>query len=155
MYRKLEVSYTNRRGSGKKNSSPSRKTASRRRATMFMPERIKNINTFIKKELGGIILKELSLPKSILVTVTEVETSRDLRQSKVFISVFPEKETKRVLRTLEKGIYDIQQILNKRLKIKFVPKIKFFEDKKLKETQKIDEILNRIEEEERLKNYRN
>jgi len=122
---------------------------------MFMPERIKKINTFIKKELGGIILKELSLPKSILVTVTEVETSRDLRQSKVFISVFPEKETKRVLRTLEKGIYDIQQILNKRLKIKFVPKIKFFEDKKLKETQKIDEILNRIEEEERLKNYRN
>ena len=100
-------------------------------------------------------MKELSLPKSILVTVTEVETSRDLRQSKVFISVFPEKETKRVLRTLEKGIYDIQQILNKRLKIKFVPKIKFFEDKKLKETQKIDEILNRIEEEERLKNYRN
>ena len=110
-----------------------------------MSERIKKVNELIKRELGKIILKEISLPKSILATITEVETSRDLKQSKVFISVFPEREARKILKILERKIYDLQQILNKRLKIKYVPKIKFLEDEELRENQKIDEILNKIE----------
>ncbi len=120
-----------------------------------MSERIKKINSLIKKELGKIILKELSLAKNILVTVTEVETSKDLSQSKVFISVFPEKEAKKVLVALNREIYNIQQILNKRLEIKFVPKIEFFEDKELQREQKVDRILSELEENRTLKNQRN
>ena len=110
-----------------------------------MSERLKKINALIKKELGTIILKELSWPESILVTITEVETLKDLKESRVFIAVFPEKEMKKVLKILKGEVYNLQQFLNKRIKIKFVPRIKFFEDKRLKETQKVDEILNKIE----------
>ena len=110
-----------------------------------MSDRIKKINILIKRELGRIILKEISFPKNILTTITRVETLKDLRESRVFVSVFPERETKEILKILERKIYNLQQILNKRLKIKYVPKIKFFEDKELEEAQKIDGILDKIE----------
>lgn len=112
-----------------------------------MIERIKKLNEVLKRELGKIILKEVDLPKNILLTLTKIETSKDLGQSKVFISVLPEKETSNALRILNREAYNFHQILNKIMFIRKVPKIRFFEDKQLKEAQKIDKILDRIREE--------
>lgn len=112
---------------------------------MASSQRIKKVNEVIKRELGRIILKEIDLPKSILVTLTEIETSKDLRDCKVFVSVLPEEKTSNVLRVLEREIYQLQQILNQRLAMRPVPKIKFFQEKRLKETQRIEKILNKIQ----------
>lgn len=111
---------------------------------MASSQRIKKVNEVIKRELGRIILKEIDLPKNILVTLTGVETSKDLRESKIFVSVLPEKETMIVLKILEKEIYHLQQILNQRLAMRPVPKIRFFEDRELKQAQRIEKILNEI-----------
>ncbi|MBZ9572898.1 30S ribosome-binding factor RbfA [Patescibacteria group bacterium] len=112
---------------------------------MTSSQRIKKVNEVIKKELGRIILKEIGFPRNILVTLTEVETTKDLRECKVFVSVVPEKETINVLKTLGKEIYDLQQILNQRLEMRPVPKIRFLEDKEFKEAQKVEKILDRIQ----------
>lgn len=115
---------------------------------MASSQRIKKVNEVIKRELGKIILKEIGWeeggwrPKNILVTLTRVETSGNLQQSKVFISVIPEKETLNVLRILGKEIYNLQQILNSRLRMRPVPRIKFFEDKELKKAQRVEKILD-------------
>lgn len=93
-----------------------------------------------------VILKEIDLPKNILVTLTEIETSKDLRNCKVFVSVLPEKEFSNVLRVLKKEIYQLQQILNRRLVMRPVPKIKFFPERRLKETQRIEKILDEIKD---------
>ena len=109
-------------------------------------QRIKKINELVKRELGKIILKEIGFPKNILVTLTRTQTSKDLSECKVFVSVFPEKETENVLRILDKEIYTIQQLLNARLFMKPIPKIRFLQDKELKKAQKIDKLLNEIED---------
>jgi len=110
-----------------------------------MAERIKKINEFLKRELSGIILREIDFPSGVFFTITGVETSKDLKESKVFVSVFPEKETSRCLGIIERNIYNLQQILNKRLRIRVVPKIRFVEDKELEEAQKIEEVLKNID----------
>ena len=115
---------------------------------MASSQRIKKVNEVIKRELGRVILKEIDLPKNILVTLTEIETSKDLRDCKVFVSVLPEEETSNVLRVLEKEIYELQQILNQRLVMRPVPKIRFFQEKRLKETQKIEKILDEIKDDQ-------
>lgn len=107
-------------------------------------QRIKKVNELIKRELGKVILKEIDFPRNILVTITGVETSGNLQQSKIFISVIPEKETTNALKILGKEIYNLQQILNHRLVMRPVPKIRFFEDKELKEAEKIDKILDEL-----------
>ncbi len=113
-----------------------------------MPQRIDKINELLKRELGRVILRDISLPKNILVTISEVETTKDLREAKVFISVFPDIEIKRVLNILGREVHNLRQDLNKRLSIRHLPKMRFLEDQELKEAQRIEEVLrdSKIEE---------
>ena len=54
--------------------------------------RIDRINELIKETLAEIIRKKPILPLGVFVTVVKVDTSRDLRYARVFVSVFPEKK---------------------------------------------------------------
>jgi len=114
-----------------------------------MTDRILRVNSLIKKEIGDIFLKELNFSNNVLVTVTRVETLKNLSETKVYISVMPEEKTKDVFKVLNKIIYDIQQKLNKRLKMRPVPKIKFEEEKKTREAGRVEELLERLKEKEK------
>ena len=107
-------------------------------------ERVQRVNQLIKKELSQIILKEVNFPPDVLVTVTRVESSRNLIQAKVYISVMPENETANVLQILDNLIYDLQQQLNKRLKMRPIPRIIFVKEKKTEEAGRIEELLEKI-----------
>jgi len=98
----------------------------------------------IKKELNRIILREVDFPKNVLVTITRVETSSNLIQSKIYISAIPESQNPQVLEILNGQIYDIQQALNKRLKMRPIPKIIFMEEKKTQEAGRVEELLEKI-----------
>lgn len=109
--------------------------------------RIKKINELLKRELGKIILKEIDFPQGVLVTLTKVETSKDLALARVFISAIPEKETKPALQTLNRAVYFLQQKLNRRLLMRPVPRIEFCQDKEMQRQVKIDRILEKIKKE--------
>ncbi len=109
-----------------------------------MTKRIPRVNQLIKKELSQILLREVEFSKGLLATVTRVETSADLNQTKVFISTLPENQNEKVLRLLNRRIYDIQQELNRRLKMKFIPRIEFREEKKTREAGEVEELLEEI-----------
>jgi len=98
----------------------------------------------IKKELSQIILKEINFPQDVLATITRVETSANLIQSKVYVSVMPEGQAEQVLKILNQRIYDMQQLLNKRLKMRPTPKIEFIEEKATKEAGRVEELLEQI-----------
>ena len=107
-------------------------------------ERVQRVNQLIKKELSQIILKEVNFPPDVLVTVTRMESSRNLIQAKVYISVMPENETANVLQILDNLIYDLQQQLNKRLKMRPIPRIIFMKEEKTQEAGRVEELLEKI-----------
>ena len=109
-----------------------------------MSKRVQRVNQLIKKELSRIILKEIEFPQGVLVTVTRVETTSDLKESNIWISTMPEEKLKRVLEILNKNIYFLQQKLNKRLKMRPIPRIRFLEEKKTAEAGKIEELLEEL-----------
>lgn len=111
-----------------------------------MSNRILRVNQLIKKELGKILLREGNFPKDVLVTLTRLETSSDLRETKVWISVLPENKVNQIINILNKRIYYFQQRLNKILKLKTVPKIKFLTERKTKEAARIEELLEKTKE---------
>ena len=98
----------------------------------------------IKKEFSQIILREISFPRGILATITRVETSSNLIQARIYVSTLPENKTAEVLEILNSNIYDLQQILNKRLKMRPVPKIKFVKEKETAGAGRIEELLEEI-----------
>lgn len=109
-----------------------------------MKKRILRVNRLIKEELGKIILREVDLPKDILATITRVESSPNLEEAKVFVSTFPETKSSKVLKILNAQIYQLQQKLNKKLKMYPVPKIRIVEEKKVAEAGRIEKILEEL-----------
>jgi len=107
-------------------------------------KRIQQINILIKRELGRILIREIEFSADVLMTITRVETTSNLMESNIWISVFPEKETKKCLDILNKNIYILQQKLNQRLKMRPIPRIKFLEEKKTVEAGKVEEILEKL-----------
>jgi len=109
-----------------------------------MSKRISRLNELIKEEIGKILLKEGNFPKGVLVTITRVETLADLSEAKVWVSVFPGDKGGKIIENLNKRIYFLQQKINKTLKIKFVPKIRFLIETKTKEAARVEELLEKI-----------
>ena len=110
--------------------------------------RIDKVNSLIQEELGKIILKEIEFPQGSLVTLTRVETSVDLANSRIYIAVLPQENVKRVLEILGKMIFVLQKTLNKRLKMRPIPKIRFVEEKQTGSVARIESLLEQIKDQE-------
>lgn len=111
-----------------------------------MSERVRRVNDLIQEELGKIFLKEIDLPRNILITITRVETVPNLSVAKVFISVIPDNQAERVFKILNRIIYHIQQSLNKCLNMRPIPKIIFHQEDKTIQAAEVEEILEQIKE---------
>jgi len=109
-----------------------------------MSERILKVNSLIHREIGKIIFKDLDFPEKTLVTVTRVETSSNLIQTKVYISAMPDDKIGEVLAILNSQIYFLQQELNKKINMRPMPKLIFLEETKTREAGRIEELLEEI-----------
>jgi len=87
--------------------------------------------------LGREILKDSNFSQGTLVSVIAVEVSKDARWADVRLSVYPQSKEKEVLRFLNQDTYRIQQVLNKKLHIKYVPQLRFHIDSSLEQVEKL------------------
>ncbi len=110
-----------------------------------MSQRILKVNELIKQEVGKLILSEMNFPADVLATVIEVEASKDLRYADVFISVFPYEKAAEVIAALKERIYFLQKIINKKLSMKPLPRIRFVIDEGGERMGRIEELLKNRE----------
>lgn len=106
-----------------------------------MSLRIEKVNELIKQEVGKTILSEINFSTDIMVTVMKAEVSKDLRYADVFISVLPFEKKEEAKEALKENIYFIQRILNKKLFMKPLPRIKFKIDDTGEYMGKIDTLI--------------
>lgn len=112
-------------------------------------QRILKINKLLKQELGKIILTDVDFSKGIMVTITKIKTSADLRHADVFISVLPAEKDIAAKEMIERDIYFIQQKLNKKLNMKPLPRIKFVIDDSGEYVEKIDSLIKEANNKQR------
>jgi len=106
--------------------------------------RLAKINSLIQQELSSFFCRELELPEGALLTVTDVKTTGDLKQTEVYISIFPQSIAQKVLSALERRAGFFQKFLNKKLKIYFVPRISFVLDNTENRAETVEDLLNKI-----------
>ncbi len=104
-------------------------------------QRILKINKLIKQELGKIILTDVDFSKNIILTITKVKTSADLRYADIFISVLPDEMSVKIEKELKENIYFIQGKLNRKLFMKPLPRIRFVIDRSGEDVEKIGRII--------------
>ncbi len=85
---------------------------------------LEKLNSILEKEISEAILREVEMP-GLFITLSKVKTKSDLSESEVFISVFPKEKENEAMLLLKNSLFDIQKRINKRVKIKHIPKIVF------------------------------
>ena len=108
--------------------------------------RKQRIQTLIREEIGKMILSGMIKDPRIsnLVSVSDVDISRDIKYAKVYISSFEsDKRVDKSVEALNHACGFIQMKLAKRLKTRNTPKLTFFVDSSIK--QGID-MIKKIEE---------
>jgi ribosome-binding factor A len=104
------------------------------------------VNNLIHTTINEFLSKEMEMPINTFVTISKVETSKDLRHAKILISVIPDNKRGSALRVLNKNSSRIQKYLSKNTKIKFIPKINFGIDSELVIGNEMDQILDNLRE---------
>lgn len=111
-----------------------------------MQHRIDKIENLIKEEISLIFLYKLNDPAFGFVTITTVKVTPDLKLAKIYISVFEKEKREAVLEKVKATTGFIRSELASRIKIKFVPELKFFIDDTLDYVEKIEGLLKKIHE---------
>ena len=94
-----------------------------------MSNRMDKVNRQIKKRLMEIIQEEVDDPNMGVVSIVRVETSKDLRISKVFYSVLGDKtQAEYAGSVLDKLSGFMRYCLGKKIRIKFLPELEFIPD---------------------------
>ncbi len=110
--------------------------------------RIDKINSLLKREIGKILLKEFYF-SGAMVSITRVEASSNLIEAKVFVSAYPESQSDQVIKILNNNVYGIQKKIDRMLKMRPVPKIKFLKDKEMAKSGRVEELLSQLKKEKK------
>jgi len=90
-----------------------------------MFRRMEKIDELIKRLLGEIILKNFEFLLGSLVTINKVKTDQNLKETKIYLNVFPVEKAERVFNLLNKKTSFFQKMLAEKLSFRSLPKIKF------------------------------
>jgi len=113
-----------------------------------MSNRIEKVNSLLEHEISKIILKDFAFSPEILVTLTRVDTSSNLIEAKAYVSVFPEIKAEGIIRALNKSVYDIQYKINRTLRMRPIPRIRFVKETEISNAARIEELLVKAKESE-------
>ena len=102
------------------------------------------VERLIKEEISLIFLQKFQDVDLGFLTVTRVKVSPDLKQAKIYISVFEKEKRELVLERIQLKLGFIRSELGHRIKIKFTPELKFFIDDTLDYVEKIEGLIDEI-----------
>lgn len=110
---------------------------------MSSERRQQRYSELIKEELGKILFNFLDVGSDTLVTVTRAEISDDLFHATVWVSIYPADKAKDIMNRIQKSIYEIQQIFNRKMRVRPVPKLRFEIDRNPEQAGHIEELLEK------------
>lgn len=108
-----------------------------------MSHRIIRINKLIGQQLAILIQEEFAQDIGI-ISIVGVDSSRDLKNARVYIRVLDLNQSTKIINYLQKRAFFLQNKLIKILSIKSIPKIEFVLDNSQENINKVEQLLNDI-----------
>ena len=104
--------------------------------------RMRRVNEAIREVVAEGISDELADdPELGFVTVTEVETSSDLRHAKVFVTVLEPEMRESSLAVLERSAAFLQGQINAQMRLKRTPTLRFVYDETGEKAARVERLL--------------
>ena len=113
-------------------------------ASTKMKHRQLRLNELVKRELSGIIAREINF-EGALVSVNAVDVSPDLKSAHVFVSTLGVTNAGSVIDKLEAHRTMLQAELSRHVVLKYTPHLIFHHDESIKRGARVLEILDNID----------
>jgi ribosome-binding factor A len=108
-------------------------------------KRLDRVNQLIREEISLLLQRELKDPGLGFVTVTEVETTKDLRSAKIFVSVLgDEQQWAASLTALTRARGFIWNWLREHLDLRTTPELEFRADRSMEHAARIQQLLKQL-----------
>jgi ribosome-binding factor A len=108
-----------------------------------MTERMRRVNEAAREVVSARLAEGLRDPRIGFVTVTSVETSPDLRQARVYVSVLgTDEERSDTMAGLDSAHGVLQQAVATELRMKHTPTLQFVFDESIDRGMRISELLD-------------
>ncbi|ACL32295.1 30S ribosome-binding factor RbfA [Glaesserella parasuis] len=101
----------------------------------------------LQKEIAIILQREVKDPRIGMVTVSDVEISRDLAYAKVFVTFLfdsDESAVERGLEGLNKASGYIRTLVGKAMRLRIVPELRFVYDQSLVEGMRMSNLVTNV-----------
>jgi ribosome-binding factor A len=111
-----------------------------------MTQRTGRIDELFRQEIGEILAREVDDPRIGFATITDVETTPDLRHAKVLVSVIgPADERKATIIAMGRKMPFVRHELGKRLRLKRIPEFHLELDDSVERGTRILHLLDELE----------
>ena len=111
-----------------------------------MSQRTERIDELLRKEIGSIVTRDVRDPRIGFATITSVETTRDLRHAKVWVSVIGQPEEREAtVEALRRAMPFVRHELGTRLRIKRIPDLHVHLDDTAERGTRILQLLSELE----------
>ena len=111
-------------------------------------DRLRRVNQAVRQVLSDAITKDLKDPRIGFVTVTDVKTSADLRQARVFFSVLgTDEEREATMAGLQSAHGILQARVGRELRMKRTPTLQFVYDDTAERAQRLEQLIESTLEE--------
>jgi ribosome-binding factor A len=111
-----------------------------------MTQRTDRIDELLRQEISQLLAREVADPGLGFVTITQIETSQDLRHARLWVSVIGKAETRRAsIEALERAMPFIRRELGKRLRIRRIPEFTVKLDESSERGTRVMQLLSELE----------
>jgi len=113
------------------------------------PERVAD---FLRKELSQIMQHQMRDPRVGLVSITDVEVSRDLSHAKIYVTMMDaseQSEAKETLQVLNKAAGFLRTQVAKSHSMRITPSLRFYFDESIHRGQYLSSLIDKAVSEDR------
>lgn len=115
---------------------------------MLPYRRADRVGNQIRNEIAELVSMQMDDPRLKAVSITGVSLSNDLRHARVYFSVIGDPDQRDAAKSgLEHAAGRFKKAIAQKLKLRFVPELIFCFDSGLEHSQRIEDILQQINEE--------
>lgn len=101
----------------------------------------------LQKEIAVILQREVKGPRIGMVTVSDVEVSRDLAYAKIFVTFLFDNDQSVIeqgMKGLEKASPYIRSLVGKAMRLRIVPELRFIYDQSLVEGMRMSNLVSNV-----------
>lgn len=103
--------------------------------------RTQRLGEQLRRELSGLIRNEVKDPRLGMVTISDVEISRDLGNAKVYFTVLPDDRQQQSVTVLNRAAGFLRKELGKLLSVRSIPNLHFYIDESIERGVRISSLI--------------